>query len=200
YMYRASVLGGEAGTWKDALDYFGGSVIEIGYDYVLNFKMDHGEFYGLIDLTDTLVSPYVGTRSKILEAALFFEGMEAAKIFPEEDEFNCCANFVSLVLRMAAVFGKDENYSSIYDINDEGPTHLQYNLGKKGWRRWGTRDRLPGDIVIFDMGEGHHHTGIYLWDSKFIGSNNQIINGKLGPQIIDIQNLLSNVEGYWGQY
>ncbi|MGB9834946.1 MAG: hypothetical protein ACPLPW_08295, partial [bacterium] len=190
YMYRASVLGGEAGTWKDALEYFvnlnpDNPAVIIGYSYILsNITIPN-----LLDLTDTLVSPYTGVRQKIVTAALFFLGMEAAGIFPEEDPYNCCANFVSLVLRMAGVFGKNENYRYIGDLGDGGLLDRLYELGNHQ-----SVPFLPGDIVIFHKGGGLHHAGIYIGgiytgSPMFIGSNNQIIGGEIGPQLIDIKNL-----------
>ena len=193
YMYRASVLGGEAGTYKDALADLCGSAFALGYDYIIKFKVDAGNFYGLIDLINTLVSPYETTRTKIITSAKFFEGMEAAEIFPGADPKNCCANFVSLVLRMAGVFRKDENYAYIGGINGGGLQDALYN--KYGFIH-GSDPKGLGNIIIFhyDKIDLHHHVGIYLGDGRYIGSNNY--PGDKDPQWI-LSDTIFDAAGIW---
>ncbi|MDI6869724.1 MAG: RHS repeat-associated core domain-containing protein, partial [Coprothermobacterota bacterium] len=197
YMYRAAVLGGDQGTWRDALAYLinldpDNPAVIIGYGYILG----QTTISKLLDLTNTLVSPYVEVRQKILTAALFFLRMEAEGIFPYEDETNCCANFVSLVLRMAGIFRKNENYKYIGKLNDVNG--LQGALYHKHGYIHSSDPKGPGDIIIFykDYSDAYHHVGIYLGEGLYIGSNNY--PGEEDPQWININPIWQMAENwYW---
>ncbi|MDI6869704.1 MAG: hypothetical protein QMD88_09085, partial [Coprothermobacterota bacterium] len=166
YMYRAALLGGEAGTFAQITTPFYSSDLvyfERGWpncptwaQYYLAAQMATCSSFG----------------KKIVTIAEFFLGQEAASLFPENDPSNCCANFVSLVLRLAGVFSAEENYSW---VGMEGEGGLLDRLIVLGLEQNG----ISGSIIVFDTECSKvepwrilHHVGIYLGYGKFIGSNN----------------------------
>ena len=97
------------------------------------------------------------------------------------DNINC-ANFVSGVLVAAGQIPQSEQSAGCLD--------LQSKLDKDpNFKRVSLKNAVPGDVVTFDTGDGHHtvmYAGMKNGKPQFLGSNN--INSD-GTQQISVRNM-----------
>ncbi|MGB9834948.1 MAG: RHS repeat-associated core domain-containing protein [bacterium] len=192
YMYRASVLGGEAGTYAQITTPF--------------YPSDLIYFQSGWPNCSTWAQYYLAAQiaacsslgKKIVTIAEFFLGQEAKTLFPEADPYNCCARFVSLVLRLANEFNEGENYSYVGMEGEGGLLDALLNVSK------GKNKGVIGSIVVFDTEEKfdpnlnkirvYHHVGFYIGGRQYIGSNN--LSG--GPQSVRLDPLFACLRiEYW---